>query len=318
MYGGVVYGEKARNALSGKYDLEVKNISSGKLGSKYLKPLEWLLGMIFLKGKSDLWVRDDFYSIALQSFSQTQGKRLSAVYHIDSSTFPFFLKSIIFLIEKTFYWQIKKSDAILTIADYWKNHFLEKGCKNVYKISPAFNLPEFNVTQEEAEEFKKEKGLIGKPIIYLGNCQKAKGALKSYEALRGLDAYFVTSGREQIKIPAFNFNSDYRDYLKLLKASSVVLTMSLFNEGWCMTAHEAMLLGIPVIGSGKGGMEELLAGGKQIICKDFNQLRKNVESLLLNEEEREKMGREGREFAEQFTIERFDEEWLKMASEILS
>ena len=44
----------------------------------------------------------------------------------------------------------------------------------------------------------------------------------------------------------------------LLQAASVAVTMSKFNEGWCRTAHEAMLCKTPVVGSGMGGMGELL------------------------------------------------------------
>ena len=59
----------------------------------------------------------------------------------------------------------------------------------------------------------------------------------------------------------------FQEYLILLKASTVVLTMSLFKEGWCRVAHEALLLGTPVIGSGAGGMTEVLAQGGGIICE---------------------------------------------------
>ena len=73
----------------------------------------------------------------------------------------------------------------------------------------------------------------------------------------------------------------FGDYLKLLKASWVVLTMSKFKEGWCRTAHEAMLLKTPVIGSGTGGMRELLENGKQIVCPEFDNLREKVKYLFV-------------------------------------
>ena len=66
-----------------------------------------------------------------------------------------------------------------------------------------------------------------------------------------------------INIPVVNLSLNYKEYLCLLKASSVVVTMSKFKEGWCLTAHEAMLCKTPVIGSGKGGMRELLEGGNK-------------------------------------------------------
>lgn len=315
-YGGTIYGEKAMAALSKVCQVEAKNIVSGRLFSRYLKPLEWLWGLVSLKGQSDLWIRDDFYAIALQIFDRTRGRKMAVVYHIDSSTFPWPLRPFVKLIEKIFYWQVKKNNAVLTIADYWRTHFLAKDCRRVYKISPAFDLSQFDVAEEEVEQFKKKYGFSEKPIVYLGNCQKAKGAVEAYKALNDLDVHLVTSGREQVKIPARNMNFSYREYLTLLKASVVVITMSKFNEGWCMTSHEAMLLSTPVIGSGKGGMKELLEGGKQIICQDFKELKAKVEDLLSNPQKREELGKSGYQFAKTFTLERFEKEWLEVVKDL--
>lgn len=127
----------------------------------------------------------------------------------------------------------------------------------------------------------------------------------------------ITSEENQIKIPVRNLEIDYKEYLRLLKASSIVIVMSKFKEGWCRTAHEAMLLKTPVIGSGKGGMKELLEGGKQIICENFDSLRERVEYLLNYPGVREKMGEDGYNFAKDFTLERFKRDWLELLSKIL-
>jgi len=316
-YGGIVYNEAARNALSQDFDLDLivcepkyfKNI-------RYLKIPESLLYLSELEGKKDLWIRD-FYSTITLSFDKTQGKNLVVVHQVDFSTFPLISRPIFFFLKKIFYRNLRKADGIVTVSEYWKNHFLEKGYKNVHKIYNGFDLSNFNISDEEVLEFKKRFDLLGKPIIYLGNCQRAKGVVESYQALKDLDAHLVTSGEQQVKIPAQNFSLEYRDYLKLLKASSVVLTMSKFKEGWCRTAHEAMLLKTPIIGSGLGGMRELLEGGKQIICESFSQLREKVEFLLNHPEIREKMGESGYNFAKDFTLERFEKEWLELIHKIL-
>jgi glycosyltransferase involved in cell wall biosynthesis len=207
--------------------------------------------------------------------------------------------------------------AILTVSEYWENHFLEKGYKNVYKIYNGFDLADFDISDQEASEFKRKYNLLGKPIIYLGNCQRAKGVVESYHALKDFDVYLVTSGDCRVRIPARNLNLEYKDYLKLLKATSLVIAMSKFKEGWCRTAHEAMLLKTPVIGSGFGGMRELLEGGKQMICQDFDLLKEKVEYLLNHPEIREKMGEEGYHFAKDFTLEKFEKSWLELIHKIL-
>jgi len=115
-----------------------------------------------------------------------------------------------------------------------------------------------------------------------------------------------------VNIPALNLNLDYHDYILLLKSSSVVITMSKFMEGWNRTAHEAMLCKTPVIGSGLGGMRELLEGGRQIICDDFEDLEEKVSHVLDHPE----MGEMGFEFVRQFTAKKFNEGWVSAVEKV--
>ena len=315
-YGGVVYGQKVKEILAQHFDLEIKNIEAKYFNWKYLKPLEWLFNSQRIKNQNGLRIVDDSCSVIPLRLDKSQGKNLVIVFHLDFSQLAKILQPVFLLLERIFYHNLNKADAILTISQYWQNHFLERGYSNVHKIYCGFNIPDFKISEQETSEFKKKFNLEKKPIIYIGNCQKAKGVVDSYRVLRDLDATLVTSGEQLVKIPALNLNLEYRDYLRLLAASSVVVTMSRFKEGWCMTAHEAMLLKRPVIGSGLGGMRELLKGGNQIICQDFSSLKKRVEYLLTHPEAREKMGKTGYNFAKNFTSEKFREDWLNLIKKL--
>lgn len=316
-YGGVLYNQQARKVLAKHFDLELINLEAKYLKKvRYLKIPESFFYLLRLKGEKDLWVRD-FYSTVTLSPKKTRGKNLVVIHHLDFSGFPLVARPFLNLINKLFFYQgLKKADAIVTISDYWKDYFLERGYTNVYKIYCAFDLNDFDISDEEVLDFKQKYNLLDKPIIYLGNCQKAKGVVESYRSLKDLNVHLVASGRQQAKIPALNLNLEYKDYLKLLKASSIVITMSKFKEGWCRTAHEAMLLKTPVIGSGLGGMKELLEGGNQIICSDFSFLRKKVENILNYPEMRKKLGESGYNFAKTFTLENFEKEWLNLIKRI--
>ncbi|MDI6602618.1 MAG: glycosyltransferase family 4 protein [Patescibacteria group bacterium] len=314
-YGGKVYERMIGDALSNNFQVEFVNtgIKNGKF--KHLKTLKvlWDLFKISKKKDFELVIKDFDSSIFL---NKKPVKNIAIIHHIDYSFAPFWIKFFTpFFIPFVFY-NLKKFDVIVTVSKYWENYFQKKDYKNVVLIYNAFNVSEFNFSPEEIEEFKKKYNLIKKPIIYLGNCQKAKGVVESFQILKDLDANLVTSGSQQVKIPARNFELEYRDYLKLLKTSSIVITMSKFKEGWCRTAHEAMLLKTPVIGSGLGGMRELLEGGKQIICSDFSSLREKVEYLLNHPEVREKMGEDGYNFAKNFTLERFKKDWLELINKL--
>jgi len=239
-------------------------------------------------------------------------KKVAIIHHIDNSASPVLLKILLVFAERIFYKNIKKFDLVVTVSEYWRQYFLSIGCKNVVKIYNSFDLESFNITDSDVDAFRNKFNLIGKKIVYIGNCQKAKGVVESYQSLKDLDIFLVTSGERKVNIGAINLNLSYHDYLCLLKASSIVVTMSKFKEGWCRTAHEAMLLRKPVIGSGVGGMKELLESGKQIVCADFNELSNKVEYLLNNPAAMEKMGHDGYEYARNFTQEKFDKEWLNL------
>jgi len=316
--GGNIYKNQILSALSKNFKASNVNLEASYFKNRYLRALESFIKLLFLKGEKDLWIRD-FYSTVALNKKNTKGKNLTLIFHMDFSEFRRIPSILLPLLEKLFFYrQLKKTDAIVVISEYWKNYFIKKGYKNIYKIYCGFDLNNFNIKDQEVSEFKERYKLTMKPIIYLGNCQRPKGVVDSYKELCDLDVHFVTSGRQTVKIPASNFDLEYGEYLKLLKASAIVVTMSKFEEGWCMTSHEAMLCKAPVIGSGLGGMKELLEGGGQIICQDFKDLRKKVEFLLNNPEERRLLGEKGYQFAKDFTLERFKREWVDLVDKILN
>lgn len=309
--GGTIYENKVFDSIKNDFNTELINIYISENPIKLLRILSLKWDLLKLKGSQDVWIRD-FKSTISAPYDRTQGKNISLFFHHDPLGFNFVNRQLYNILIKSYYKSLDNVDIIVVISDYWKNHFLDMGYENVKKIYYAFDIAQFNnLTSNEVDDFKKKYGLKnGRPIVYLGNCQDAKGVVETYQALKNLDVYLITSGNKEVDIPALNLNLSYRDYLLLLKASSVAVTMSKFKEGWCISAHEAMLCRTPVVGSGLGGMSELLNGGKQIICKDFNKLKENVEYTM----EHPELGEDGHNFAsqKQFTKEYFNDEWIKL------
>lgn len=316
-YGGNLYNQLARDILSRAHAVELVSCEARLFRMfRPLKLLESLARLAGLQGKKDVWVRD-FYSTLTLPVDRTKGKNIVMVHHDDFSGFSQPARFFLSLLQRVvFYRNLRKADAIVTVSEYWRRHFQQKGYPKVFTIYNGFDLAQFQIADEEVAAFKKREGLEGKPIVYLGNCQKAKGVKLAYEALRGIDAYLVTSGKRQVNIPARHMDLSHDDYPLLLKASSVVLAMSLFQEGWCRIAHEAMLLKTPVIGSGRGGMRELLEGGGQVICEDFSQLRREVMALLDHPAAGKQSGERGYIYAVQFSMERFSQAWIDLLSHL--
>jgi glycosyltransferase involved in cell wall biosynthesis len=70
-----------------------------------------------------------------------------------------------------------------------------------------------------------------------------------------------------------------------------------------------MLCRTPVIGSGSGGMLELLKGGGQTVCHSFTDLI-DLTRKVLNDKER--YGHQGYTFAKQFDTDYFYQRWVSL------
>jgi glycosyltransferase involved in cell wall biosynthesis len=303
LYGGKAYEMQLLRFLADNYEVEEVYPHDSKK-NELLRWAAELYRLSKLNVSKDVVIRD-FYSSAVMG--RTSGRNISIIHHIDSSqkNHPLLNR----LLEKKFYMNLNRIDTIVTVSEFWKRCIEEMGHDDVRVVYNGFDVKEFEIAREEVERFREKYRLCGKPIIYLGNCQPAKGVVEAYRELKDRDAFLVTSGEKQVNIPAKNLNLDYKDYLILLKASSVVVAMSKFKEGWNRTAHEAMLCKTPVIGSGLGGMRELLEGGKQLLCEELSALNDLVDVAVANGAE---LGEYGCEFAKAFTIERFEQGWRRI------
>jgi glycosyltransferase involved in cell wall biosynthesis len=230
---------------------------------------------------------------------------IGIVHHVGASSNALFAA-----FENKMHARLRKAHRIVVVSEYWKQYFSALGFENLELIYNGFALNEYKMSRYATDDFKERYGLTGKPIIYLGNNGPLKGVQRTRAALHGIDAHFVSSGQAERASEDFvSLRLDRRDYLRLLAASDVVTTMSEFDEGWCRTAHEGMLTKTPVIGSGRGGMRELLVGGNQVITEDPRELRQAVLAYLQDPYKRAAAGQQGFEYAETFSFERFQSAW---------
>lgn len=316
-FGGFRYGAWARDCIATLFFVEMKDLSFSDLKAKFVRPFLWFFGLIslwFAKERA-VWIRDDIVGMIVPLW--TRKKNIVLIHHISPEVWSLWQRFAYALLRPFMYWNLKRADAIVTISSYWQKHFLERGFPRVYKIYNCFPVEEYKVTDEEVSEFKKRFQLEGKPIVYIGNCQRAKGVAIAYEALKDLPVYLVTSGERLVKIPAIHLDLDRKNFLCLLKASSIGVFLTQFRTGWDMTACEAMLFKTPVIGTSIAAMRELLESSGQTICDDPSLLKAKVEYLLSHEEQRKAQGERGHQFVKDFTLERLQKEWLEVINDVL-
>lgn len=304
IYGGRVYENQIVDLL--KDTVDFKRVFLMKYRFKIFN-LPWIF-YLFIKYRF-------FYKGTLLLTNQTtwlagkNSRNIVVVHHIDDS-YPRSITSFYQrFCDKMLYYNRTRFSQIITVAEYWRKQLERNGFKNISVIYNSFDVNLYSFSFEEIERFKKKYGFIGKPLIYLGNSQKKKGVIEAYNSLKGLNAYFVTSGNKDVELPIPNLILSFDEYRLLLAASDVVITMSLFNEGWNRVAHEAVLSGTPVIGSGKGGMNELLRMTGQIICTSFQDLPYYVNNILKNKPSINNTT------IKRFSLQYFKESWEKVLAE---
>lgn len=302
-YGGDLYEEEMQQALASQHSVELFNPVPTESTSRIQKLPAYIQNLHHIGDKKNY----DYVIRALNHvfFMQQEPKQIVIAYHYDTAFCHPLVKMHHYLTLKSLLFAKDKTFRLVVIAQYWADFFQQLGFKNIENIYCGFKKEEFQVSDEEVQKFLQKHQLEGKKLLYIGNSQKKKGAPQVYEALKDSDYFMVTSGNKDVELPLLNLSLNFKDYLCLLKASGAVVTFSQFKEGWNRVAHEAMMLGTPVIGSGLGGMGELLQGGGQIVCSDPRELKKQIDHIYANKD----LGLQGKAFAETFTMERFNQSW---------
>lgn len=277
-YGGLIYENEIIEQLKGKVYFERIYLLKHKIKILNLYRFFWFFFKYRYLYDGELFLNDKTTFLAGK-----RAKNYIIIHHLDSSFSP---KLSILMQKYAHYWLEKNKNiyhSIICVSEYWKIFLEKRNFKNVNVIYNAFNLTHYQISFSEQNDFLEKYNLGDKPIIYIGNAQSKKGTLESYNSLKELDVYLVSSGRAMVEIPCLNLDLSHKEYLVLLSLSRVVVTMSKFSEGWNRTAHEAILLNTPVIGSGMGGMKELLHKSNQTVCKSFENLLESTRALLSSE-----------------------------------
>ena len=241
----------------------------------------------------------------------SRAKTIYLVFHVDWHASGFFSKFIQIWTWVVFRYFTPKNQPVVVISKYWQDFLEKKGFTNIHLIYCAFDSQRYAVSEDEVKSFLKNNQLENKKIVYIGNPQFKKGADIVYEALKNMDVELVCSGEGDLDIPVRRLKLDFGQYLSLLKASSLVITLSRFKEGWNRVAHESLLLGTPVIGSGRGGMGELLGStGQKIIDPDNSVGLQSEVCNYLNT--KPIISSEAFNYLRSFDKDRFQKEWMKL------
>lgn len=211
-------------------------------------------------------------------------------------------------------------DLLVVVGEYWRSFFAKYNFKKIEVIYNAFS-DELMGYEPSGPSRDAVRGSLNvgddQALVYIGQFQKMKGAHQVYTALKERkDLVLVGSGRKDIELPIQHFEGTYPEYLQMLSACDVALSMSRMYEGWNRTAHEAMLTGTPVIGNAIGNSGELLSGASQLICQSYCDLPISIDAVLTD---REHYSMRAREYVRlpMFRESFFSDRWQGVVKELL-
>ena len=198
-----------------------------------------------------------------------------------------------------------------------KNFLLNYGIKNIKIIYNSYDLEQYNFKSKKIINFKKKYNLnIDKPVIYIGPNNKGKGILNLLKFLDKTKYKLITTGNPKNKIKGVtNFFFSKEEFRFFLRSCDLVICYSIQTEGWNRIAHESLLSKTPVIGSGIGGMKELLAGSSQVVLTDITLLETEIERVLSRSKY---FGNLGFNFVSKFNSEYFENTWLETINSLNS
>ncbi|MEP7168429.1 MAG: glycosyltransferase [Bacteroidota bacterium] len=308
--GGNAYDFHAAMSLKEKFEIAIDEIA---LLKKKENTLKYWTRMKSHNPVSDIIIKEP-YPMVFGS-STKKSKQVAMIHHIDDKFFAKDLRHRWFF--KVMKNKLRKMDLVITVSKYWENYLSDLGCKKIKVIYNSFNASDYLVSSEDILKFKTKYGFNNSaPLIYIGNAHRPKGVYEVYEALRNSPYQLVMTGSKNnaADLPVKYLRLDLSDYLCLLNASDLVITLSNIPEGWNRIAHEALLSKTPVIGSGRGGMKELLQGAGQKIVTENSKLPSVVEEVLKN---KNFYSEKGFQYVKKFDTIYSGNEWIKTISNLV-
>lgn len=299
-----------------------------------------------LKNEVDIvHVHLDESILAALLYAKRKKVPLVVTYHGDMiDTYGGFIsKTLVYFYNRLVNKLLSNANVIISPSECYidESKFLVKYRDKVVVIPNGINVDEFDIGYSK-EECRDKLGLPlnNKILLYLGVIHPHKGPDVLLKAMPKIikevpNTELVFVGRETMKKELemlskklgvdkhIKFAGFVEEHLKPLyyKAADVfVLPSVMKHESFGIVNLEAMACGIPIVASRIGGVPDVVKdreNGLLVQPKDSNELADAIIYLLENEEERKKMGKNGRKKVEDYSWERIAEMTEKIYEEML-
>jgi len=321
-----------KNSGAHEYDLDIcralTNQSHNYIYSyndiKNLKIRPRFLALIFFWCRSQLSLFFGNIDVAILSpwMMFIFPKKISIIaisHHYDPSCFKGLRSLYIKFAHWFFIFQRNRVSLVVSCSKYWSHFYKKKGFKNTITIHNGFDIEAMDgaLGAQSTSKVLKKYNLSSKKYIHLGSYGTAKGQKVAYKSLKGLGFKMIatTGSKVNLKSTPKGFkliNASYSEYNILLKNAIAVVCMSEFKEGWCRVLHEGAIHGTAILGSGLGGMNELLKVGSLSSSKSSTLLT-DLKKRVKNEYQLNKL----KKLYRSFTLNKFYKAWIKCIDDVI-
>lgn len=235
-----------------------------------------------------------------------------------------------------FKYAAKKADLIIAISEQTKKDIVTYLDINPNKIKVIYQgcAPIFkeDIPIEFIENTRKKYKLPANFILNVGTIEIRKNVLSVIKAIKVIDTQLVIIGKKTTYFKEINSyilennlqnkiifleNVELKELASIYRMASVFIYPSIF-EGFGIPIIEALYSKTPVISSKGGCFKE--AGGENSIYIDalnIEDLRIELNELLVNSEKRDEMKQKGFEFVQKFNDENIARNWIETYNQIL-
>lgn len=252
-----------------------KNIQKQNANILITQGISGAVGARYFCGKVVYFIRDEYQLNRIPVY-QTGLKRVFKFLYLFVQ-YPF-----IYQMFKDQRLAIKKADVVIANSVY-----IQKEVKRIFKKDSKVIYP---LVDTQALQNKMAVLSQDKQFITLIGSELIKGrAIVEHIATLMPTQQFIIVGREFTQ-QKWKKNILYQpwvdDVIDIYQKTKLLLIPSICNEAFGRTALEAMILGLPVIGSNRGGLTEVLSK-KSVVddLYDFLEWKTKIEEALNNKEE---------------------------------
>ncbi len=219
----------------------------------------------------------------------------------------FFLRLLAHITYPYYRYQLSNPHRIIAVSRAAKV-FIKKFTKVPVEVIPnGVNTRMFHNGWEK-DEIKRELGIEGEMVLYVGRIDPRKGLDVLIRAMKDVDGTLVVAGagkglEKMIKVAEeenvrkkvlFLGHVSYGELPRIYGASDVFVLPSV-SEAFGIVLLEAMASGVPVIGTQVGGIPEIVGGcGILVPPNDSSALADAINAIINNQNLATKLGRLGR------------------------